>query len=111
GVLGRSEFGLEIVVEIAFFVYVMGLSFDKVCQTLRFLQNLPLGKTQADALLRQLSRHWQHEFDVLCTLLANSMVVHADETSWSINSVWAFVSEKARLLFFGVPKDAATLEQ
>jgi transposase len=111
GVIGRSEFGLEIVVEIAYFVYVMGLSFDKVCRTLQFLQNLPLAKTQADALLRQLSRHWQHEFDVLCTLLANSLVVHADETSWSIHSVWAFLSEKARVLFFGVPKDAATLEQ
>jgi transposase len=111
GVLGRSEFGVEIVVEIAYFVYVMGLSFGKVCQMLQFLQNLSLGKTQADSLLRQLSRHWQHEFDVLCTLLANSMVVHADETSWSINSVWAFLSEKARVLFFGVHKDGETLEQ
>jgi transposase len=111
GVLGRSEFGLEIVLEIAYFVYVISLSFDKVCQMLRFLQNLSLGKTQADSLLRQLSRHWQHEFDVLCTLLANSLVVHADETSWSINSVWAFLSEKARVLFFGVNKDAATLEE
>lgn len=111
GVLGRSEFGLEIVVEIAYFVYVIGLSFDKVCLTLRFLQSLPLGKTQADALLRQLARHWQHEFDVLCTLLANSLVVHSDETSWSINSVWAFLSEKARVLFFGVHKDADTLKE
>jgi len=106
GVLGRSEFGLEIVVQIAYLVYVIGLSFDKVCLTARFLQNLPLGKTQADQLLRQLSRHWQHEFDVLCTLLANSLVVHSDETSWSIHSVWAFLSEKARLLFFGVHKVA-----
>jgi transposase len=111
GVLGRSEFGLEIVVEIAYFVYVIGLSFDKVCLTLQFLQNLRLGKTQADALLRQLSRHWQHEFDVLCTLLANSLVVHTDETHWSIHSVWAFLSEKARLVLFGVHKDAETLEQ
>jgi transposase len=110
GVLGRSEFGLEIVVEIAYFVYVIGLSFDKVCLTLRFLQNVPLGKTQADSLLRQLSRHWQHEFDTLCMLLANSLVVHADETSWSINSVWAFLSENARVLLFGVHKDAKTLE-
>ena len=58
-----------------------------------------------------MSRHWEHEFETLCTLLANSLVVHADETSWSINSVWAFLSEKARVLFFGVHKDAATLEQ
>jgi hypothetical protein len=48
-------------------------SFDKVCQMLQFLQNLSLGKTQADSLLRQLSGHWQHEFDVLCTLLANPL--------------------------------------
>ena len=111
GVLGRSEFSLEIMVQIAYFVYVIGLSFDKVCQILQFMQHLRLGKTQVDGLLRQLSRHWQHEFDVLCSLLANSLVVHADETSWSINSVWALVSEKARLLFFGVHKDAETLEQ
>jgi transposase len=111
GVLGRSEFGMEIVIEIAYFVYVMGLSFDKVCLTLQFLQNLKVSKTQADRLLHQLARHWQDEFEVLCTLLANSMVVHADETSWSINSVWAFLSEKARVLLFGVHKDADTLEK
>jgi len=111
GVLGRSEFGLEIVVAIAYQVYVVGLSFDKVCMLLNFFQNLQLRKSQADALLNQLSRHWESEFDLLCTLLANSAVVHADETSWSINSVWAFLSEKVRVVFFGVHKDAATLKQ
>jgi hypothetical protein len=110
GVLGRSEFALEIVVAIAYQVYVLGLSFDKVCLLFHFFQNLKLSKSQADALLHQLARHWHQEFDVLCTLLANSLVVHADETSWSLNSVWAFLSEKARLLLFGVHKDAATLE-
>src|SRR5712692_5209829 len=111
GVLGRSEFGLEIVTEIAYLVYVIGLSFDKVCLLLNFFQNLRLCKSQADALLYQLSRHWEREFDVLCTLLANSLVVHADETGWSLNSVWAFLSEKARVLLFGVHKDAETLKQ
>ncbi|MFL5532427.1 MAG: hypothetical protein ACJ8BC_10700, partial [Gemmatimonadales bacterium] len=101
GVLGRSEFSLEIVVTIAFLVYVVGLSFDKACLVLNFFQNLKLSKAQADSLLHQLARHWHKEFDVLCTLLANSLVVHTDETSWSINSVWAFLSEKARLLLFG----------
>lgn len=111
GVLGRSEFGLEIVVAIAYQVYVVGLSFDKVCMLLNFFQNLPLRKSQADALMKQLSKHWEREFDVLCTLLANSAVVHADETGWSIHSVWAFLSEKVRVLFFGVHKDADTLRQ
>ncbi len=110
GVLGRSEFSLEIMVEIAYLVYDIGLSFDKVCKLLQFMQKLPMTKAQVDALLRQLARHWQHEFDVLCTLLANSLVVHADETSWSINSVWALLSEKARLVFFGVHKDGPTLK-
>ena len=111
GVLGRSEFGLEIVTEIAYLVYIVGLSFDKVCLLLNFFQNLRLGKSQANALLYRLSRDWEHEFELLCTLLANSLVVHADETSWSLNSVWAFLSEKARVLLFGVHKDAATLQK
>jgi hypothetical protein len=111
GVLGRCEFGMEIILEIAYFVYIVGLSFDKVCLALKFLQNLPLGKTQADTLLQRLAKHWQSEFEVLCTLLANSLIVHTDETSWSINSVWAFLSEKARVLFFGVHKDADTLKK
>jgi transposase len=111
GVLGRSEFGLEIVTQIAYLVYIVGLSFDKVCLLLQFFQNLKLKKGQVDVLLYRLSRHWENQFEVLCTLLANSCVVHADETSWSLNSVWAFLSEKARLVLFGVHKDAATLEK
>ena len=110
GVLGRSEFGIEIVIAIAFQVFVVGLSFDKVCLLLNFFQNLKLRKSQLDALLNQLARAWEHEFETLCTLLAHSAVVHADETSWSINSVWAFLSEQVRVLLFGVPKDAATLQ-
>jgi hypothetical protein len=111
GVLGRSEFGLEIVVSIAYQVNVVGLSFDKVCLLMDFFESLPLRKSQVDSLLNQLWRHWESEFDGLCMLLANSAIVHADETSWSINSVWAFLSEKVRLLFFGVHKDAATLQE
>ena len=111
GVFGRSEFGMEIVLAIAYQVYIVGLSFDKVCLLMNFFQNLKLRKSQADALLNQLARQWEEEFDLLCMLLANSLVVHTDETGWSINSVWAFLSEKVRVLFFGVHKDAETLRQ
>ena len=110
GSLGRSEFGLEIIVAIAHLVYVVGLSFDKVCLVFDFFQKLRLSKAQADALLRQLAWHWEQEFETLCTLLANAAVVHADETGWRLPNVWAFVSEKTRVLLFGVPKDAATLQ-
>ena len=109
GTLGRSEFGVEIIFAIAYQVFIIGLSFDKVCLLMNFFQNLKLRNSQADALLNQLSRHWAGEFERLCTLLANSAVVPADETSWSLNSVWAFLSENVRVLFFGVHKDAATL--
>jgi hypothetical protein len=102
---------MEIVLAIAYQVYIVGLSFDKVCLLMNFFQNLKLRKSQADALLNQLAWQWEEEFDLLCMLLANSLVVHTDETGWSINSVWAFLSEKVRVLFFGVHKDAATLEQ
>jgi len=81
-----------------------------VCALLNFFQDLKLTKSQANVLLYRLSRHWERQFEVLCTLLANSFVVHADETSWSLNSVWAFLSEKARVLLFGVHKDADTLK-
>lgn len=110
GALGRSEFGLEIVIAIAYQVYILGLSFDKVCAVMSFFQGLKLTKSQADALLHRLARQWEDEFETLCTLLANSAVVYADETSWSINSVWAFLSEQVRVLLFGVHKDGATLE-
>lgn len=111
GVMGRSEFGMEIVLAIAYQVYVVGLSFDKVCLLMNFFQSLRLRKSQVDALLHQLRRQWEHQFDHLCTLLAHSAVVYTDETSWSIRSVWAFLSEQARVILFGVHKDEATLAQ
>jgi hypothetical protein len=111
GVLGRSEYGQEIVVAIAFLVQIVGLSFDKVCLLLQFFQNLNIQKSQIDALLRQLSKSWEQEFENLCTLLANASVVNTDETSWSIHSVWAFLSEQSRVVLYGVHKDAETLQK
>jgi hypothetical protein len=66
-------------------------------------------------LLNRLAREWEPEFDTLSTLLANSAdqptvgARHADETGWSINSVWAFLSEQVRIILFGVHKDGETL--
>lgn len=110
GVPPRSEFGIEIHVTVAYLTFLVGLSLDKVCALLKFFWNLELSKSQAEALLEQLARQWAGEFETLCRLLAHSAVVHADETSWSIQSVWAVLSEKARVLLFGCRKDAATLE-
>ena len=111
GLSGRSEFGIEIVIALSYQVYCLGLSIDKAIQLLSFFQQLKLSKSQADALLNQLARQWESEFEKLCELLANSAVVHCDETSWSINSVWAFLNDKLTVLFYGVHKDNSTLSE
>lgn len=100
GVIGRGEFGIEILVALAYQVYCLGLSIDKACAVLSFFQQR-----------NQLAKAWEREFDSLCTLLANSAVVHTDETSWSINSAWAFLSDKLTVLFYGVHKDGDTLAE
>ena len=111
GVPGRGEFGMEILIALAYQVYTLGLSLDKACQVLGFFQGLSLKKSQANALLNQLARTWEKEFDTLCMLLANSAVVYCDETSWSINSVWAFLTDTLTVMFYGVHKDGQTLQQ
>ena len=78
---------------------------------LGFFQGLSLTKSQANALLNQLARSWEKEFDTLCTLLANSTVVYCDETGWSINSVWAFLTNTLTVMFYGVHKDGQKLQQ
>lgn len=110
GVPKRGEYGIEILTAAAFQHYVTGLSLDKVAAELEFFWELRVRKSQLDAMLNRLMREWLPEFDRLCQLLAVSAVVYTDETGWSINSVWAFLSEKVRITLFGCHKDGATLE-
>lgn len=109
GVLKRCEFGQEISITLAHQHYIIGLPLDKAIAEIEFFWGLKLRKSQADAMLNRMAREWLPEFEALCDLLAFSAVVHADETSWSINSVWAFLSEKARITVFGCHKDGETL--
>lgn len=114
GVTPRCEYGLEILVVLAFLVYIIGISLDKACAVLGFFCQLPLTKSQADALLRQLARHWDGEFDILCALIAHAAVVCMDETGWKVGSancsLWAFASQWQRLFLFGCRKDLDTLD-
>jgi transposase len=115
GVTPRCEYGIEILVVLAFLVYIIGISLDKACAVLCFFCQLPLAKSQADALLRQLAQHWDGEFDILCALIAHAAVVYMDETGWKIGnmgcSLWAFASECQRLFVFGCHKDDDTLNR
>jgi transposase len=114
GVTPRCEYGIEILVVLAFLVYLIGMSLDKACAVLSFFCQLPLAKSQADALLRQLATHWQDEFDTLCALLAEAAIVYMDETGWKVGnekcSLWAFASKLHRVFLFGCHKDDATLD-
>jgi hypothetical protein len=115
GVTPRCEYGIEILVVLAFLVYIIGISLDKACAVLRFFCQLPLSKSQADALLRQLAQHWEGEFDLLCDLLADAAIVYMDETGWKVGqepcSLWAFASQLQRLFVFGCHKDEKTLNE
>lgn len=115
GVTPRCEYGIEILVVLAFLVYVIGMSLDKACAVLAFFCQLPLPKSQADALLRQLAQHWDQDFDALCALLARAAVVYMDETGWKVGnqgcSLWAFAAEGLRVFLFGCHKDDATLDK
>jgi hypothetical protein len=114
GVMPRCEYGLEILVVLAFLVYVIGLSLAKACAVLTFFCQLPLSRSEADALLRQLAHHWQGEFDTLCELLAHAAVVSMDETGWKVGdevcSLWTFAAAGQRVFLFGCHKDTATLD-
>ena len=109
GVPKRGEFGTEIITSLAYQHYISGLPLDTVLGEFEFYWNLTMRKSQADRLLNRLGKEWLPEFDALCQLLAVSAVVYSDETSWSINSVWAFLSEQARITVFGCHKDGDTL--
>jgi transposase len=115
GVTPRCEYGIEILVVLAFLVYIIGISLDKGCLVLAFFCQLVLSKSQADALLRQLARHWEEEFETLCDLIAYAAVVYMDETGWKVGSagcsLWAFASALQRVFLFGCRKDDDTLDQ
>ena len=115
GVTPRCEYGIEILVVLSFLVYVIGISLDKACAVLGFFCRLTLSKSQADALLRQLARHWETEFDTLCDLIVYAAVVYMDETGWKVGtegcSLWTFASKLHRVFLFGCHKDDATLDQ
>ena len=109
GVYPKCEFGREIILALAWNNFVVGMSLDKAIAVQDFYTSLKLSKSQADRLLNRLMKEWLPEFDALCQLLAVSAVVHADETGWSLNSAWTFLSELVRVTIFGCHKDGDTL--
>ena len=90
----RSEFGIEILLILAFLHYWIGVSLDHAREILQFFTGLDLSKSQADSLLRQLAADWDAQYDTIAELIALSMIVYIDETAWKVGRQacysWAF---------------------
>ncbi len=72
----RSEYGLEIILIIAFLHYWIGISLDNVCDVLCFFTGLSLPKSQADSLLNQLSQDWSDQYETIAELLAQQLIIY-----------------------------------
>ena len=104
----RSEYGLEIILTVAFLHYWIGMSLDHVCDVLRFFTQLDLPKSQADSLLTQLSTDWVEQYDTIAELLALQLVIYVDETGWKVGKdncyTWAFSTALHVLFRCGVSR-------
>ena len=104
----RSEFGIEIILILAFLHYWIGVSLDNARQTMNFFTGLNLSKGQADSLLSQLANDWDEQYDTIAQLLALQMIVYIDETGWKVGDkscyTWVFSTSMHVLYRCGVSR-------
>lgn len=104
----RSEFGIEIILILAFLYYWIGVSLDNACQIMNFFTGLSLAKSQAESLLKQLARDWDQQYDTIAELIALQMIVYIDETGWKVGKkscyTWVFSTTMHVLYRCGVSR-------
>ena len=110
---GKCEYGLEILITLAYLVYWTGVSIDKACGILTFFTGLELSKSQADSLLSQLATDWQIEYDAIAELVAAAAILYIDETGWKVGKrscyTWIFSTLSTVLFKCGVGRGKAVL--
>lgn len=110
----QSEYGIEIILTVAFLHYWTGISLDHVCSVVQFFTGLALSKSQANALLNQLSNDWDEQYDTIAALLSRQLVIYIDETGWKVGSdscyTWAFSTAMHVLFRCGVGRGKAEAE-
>jgi len=110
---GKCEYGLEILITLAYLVYWTGVSIDKACGILTFFTGLELSKSQADSLLSQLAADWQIEYDAIAELVAAAAILYIDETGWKVGKrscyTWIFSTLSTVLFKCGVGRGKAVL--
>ena len=111
----RSEYGIEIILTLAFLHYWIGVSLDNAREIMRFFTGLELSKSQADSLLSQLAADWDQQYDAIAELIALSMIVYIDETGWKVGKrscyTWAFSTAMHVLFRCGVGRGKAEAEK
>ena len=104
----RCEFGIEIILILAFLHYWIGVSLDHACQIMEFFTGLKLPKSQADSLLSQLATDWDEQYDAIAELIALQMIVYIDETGWKVGKkscyTWVFSTSMQVLFRCGVSR-------
>ena len=111
----RSEFGIEIILILAFLHYWIGVSLDHAREILQFFTGLDLSKSQADSLLSQLAADWDEQYDTITALIALSLIVYIDETAWKVGQrscyTWAFSTAMYVLFRCGVGRGKAEAQK
>ena len=104
----RSEFGIEIILILAFLHYWVGMSIDNAIQSINFFTGLKLAKSQADSLLSQLAHDWDEQYDAIAELIALQTIVYIDETGWKVGNkscyTWIFSTSMHVLFRCGVSR-------
>jgi hypothetical protein len=112
---GKCEYGLEILITLAYLVYWTGVSIDKACAILAFFTGLELPKSQADSLLSQLATDWQVEYDAIAELIACAAILYIDETGWKVGKkscyTWIFSTLSTVLYKCGVGRGKVVLTE
>jgi len=111
----RSEYGIEIILILAFLHYFVGVSIDKARAIMQFFMGLELSKSQADSLLSQLASDWNEQYDTITELIALSLVVYIDETGWKVGKkscyTWVFSTAMHVLFSCGVGRSKTEAER
>ena len=111
----RSEYGIEIIIALAFLVYWIGISMDNACKVFHFFTGLVLSKGQADSLLYQLAKDWEIEYKNIAALIVNSAILYVDETGWKVGKknlyTWIFSTMSEVLYKVGVGRGKDILDE
>jgi hypothetical protein len=111
----RSEYGIEVIIALAFLVYWIGISMDRACEVFKFFTGLVLSKGQADSLLSQLAKDWEVEYENIAALIVRATILYVDETGWKIDKkhlyTWIFSTMTEVLYKVGVGRGKNVLDE